>query len=194
MREKIRVVFLDRDGTLNPDQDGYIDHPERFELYPYSGRAIKDLNDKGFFVFLITNQSGIARGYYSFEDLEQVHTEMKKQLDEAGAHIDEIFVSPHYAGGSIEPYNIEHEDRKPGLGLFKKAVQKYEINISGSFMIGDKYSDIEFGKKAGLRTILVLSGNGMNEFLDKRKEWRIKPDLVAKDLSTAVSFILKFGD
>lgn len=185
-----RAVFLDRDGTINIDEKGYIDHPDRFELFPFAAEAIALLNEMDFLVFIVTNQSGITRDYYSFEDLDLIHRKMEKCLNEQNARIDEIFISPYHIEGKVEPYNIHHEDRKPGLGMFKKAKKKYNFRTEKSFMIGDRYTDVEFGKKAGLTTIFVLSGLGKKEFLKDRKNWKFKPDFIVKDLLIAAKLII----
>ena len=184
-----KAVFLDRDGTINIDEHGYISKPEDFVLYPYAAEAISILNKLDCHIFVISNQSGIARGYYSFEELEEIHQKMLSELEGSGAQITEIFISPYHKDGKVEPYNIEHEDRKPGLGLFKQALQKHSFSIKNSFMIGDKYSDIAFGRKAGLITILVRSGEGNEEFLQHRNSRQYKPHYVAKDLLSAAKLI-----
>ena len=184
-----KAVFLDRDGTINWDENGYINNPDDFHLYPYAGEAIAELNKKDFLVFVVTNQSGVARDIYKIKDIEIIHDKMNKCLKEFGAHIDEIFFSPYHKIGKIEPYNVDHEDRKPGLGMFKKALKKYNLNIKNSFMIGDRYADIAFGKKAGLTTILVLTGNGEKEFFQKRNDREYKPDYVVSNLMSAVKLI-----
>lgn len=189
-----KAVFLDRDGTINIDQEGYINNPERFELFSFAANSIRKLNKAKFRIFIVSNQSGIARGYYTEEELSAIHAKMIGLLKEADAFIDEIFYSPYHKKGKIKPFNIDHENRKPGLGMFKAAQMKYGIDVKNSFMIGDKYSDIEFGKKAGLKTILVLTGNGEAEFRDRRNDWQYKPDIIVKDLSVAANIITKYGD
>ncbi len=184
------AVFLDRDGTINQD-NGYISHPEDFNIYPFTGQAIKILNDLGLLVFIVTNQSGIARGFYSFEDLDKIHTKMNQQLAAHSATIDDIFISPYYHEGNVEPFNVAHIDRKPNLGLFYKAIKKHPFAIKNSFMIGDRYTDIEFGKRAGLKTFLVLTGDGEKEFLYHRNDWISKPDFIVKDLLAAAKLIKK---
>jgi len=186
-----KAVFLDRDGTINPDEKGYISKPEDFILFPYAAEAISILNKLDFLVFIITNQSGIARGYYSFNDLEEIHQKMLSELEESGAKITEIFVSPYHKDGKVESYNIDHPDRKPGLGMFEQALQKHPFRIKESFVIGDKYSDISFGRKAGLNTILVRSGDGNQEFLQNRSTWKYKPHYIVNDLLKAAELILK---
>jgi len=179
-----KAVFLDRDGTINIDEQGYISKPEDFVLFHYTAEAISLLNKLDYNIFVISNQSGIARGYYSFEDLEKIHQKMLLELERSGAQITDIFISPYHEDGKVEPYNVEHEDRKPGLGLFK-----HSFSIKNSFMIGDKYSDIAFGRKAGLITILVRSGEGNEEFMQHRNSRQYKPHYVAKDLLSAAKLI-----
>jgi histidinol-phosphate phosphatase family protein len=188
-----KAVFMDRDGTLNPDPDGYIDRPERFNLYENVADSIKNLNDWDFLTFVITNQSGIARGYYTFDDLAKVHDKFIKMLNKKNAFIDEILVSPYHKEGKVKPWNIDHEDRKPRIGLFRKVLLKHDIDKANSFMIGDKMSDIIFGKKCGLQTILVLTGNGKQTF-QKLKDSEDKPDFVCKNFKVAVDLIKKIED
>ncbi|MCK4957382.1 MAG: HAD family hydrolase [Candidatus Cloacimonetes bacterium] len=188
----MKAVFLDRDGTINQDFKGYISKPEDFHLYPFAAEAIKLLNEAGFLVFVITNQSGIARGYYTLEDLAKVHAKLNTELSKSGAKIDDIFVSPYHLEGSVEPYNVAHEDRKPNIGLFKQAKQKYNFKINESFMVGDKYSDIGFGKNSHLSTILVKTGEGAKEF-EERENWDFMPDFLVEDLLAAAKLILEIA-
>jgi D-glycero-D-manno-heptose 1,7-bisphosphate phosphatase len=185
-----KAIFLDRDGTINPD-GGYINHPDDFKLYPFTAKAIKKFNDMGYLVIVVTNQSGIARGYMTKEDLKKIHDKMIALLSKDGAAIDEIFYSPYHPEGTIEPYNVKSDERKPGLGMFYKALKKYKFSTKDSFMIGDKYSDIEFGKNAGLTTILVKTGDGEKEFLQNRHKWKVKPDFVVENLLSAANLIEK---
>ncbi|MBN1327712.1 MAG: HAD family hydrolase [Candidatus Cloacimonetes bacterium] len=184
-----KAVFLDRDGTVNVDINGYITKPDDFELYPFSSEAVSMLNRNGFLVFIVTNQSGIARDYYTKEDLESIHEKMITQLARDHAKIDAVYYSPYHQDGSIKKYAFAHEDRKPGLGMFEKAKQDHKFDPAHSYMIGDKYTDIQFGKKAGLHTILVLTGDGKREFMENRINWSIKPDYIAPDLLTAVKLL-----
>ena len=186
-----KAIFLDRDGTINIDINGYVNSPHDFELYPFAAEAISIMNNMDFLVFIVTNQSGIARGYYSLKDLNEIHEKMNFLLKEKKAIIDEIFFSPYHIKGKIEPYDISHEDRKPHIGMFKKANEKYKFDIKNSYMIGDKYTDIAFGKKAGLITILVFTGFGKKEFLNDRNNWEYQPDFVVKDLLIAANLISK---
>lgn len=192
-RTSIKAVFLDRDGTINIDQNGYINNPDDFELFPFAAEAISILNKLDYLVFVVSNQSGITRGYFTIEELEAIHQKMNNCLERSGAKIDEIYFSPYHIEGKVEPYNIHHEDRKPGLGMFKKALKKYHFEIKKSFMVGDRYSDIVFGKKAGLTTILLLTGFGKDIFYHDRKKWEYQPDFVVKNLLVAAKLIEKLG-
>jgi D,D-heptose 1,7-bisphosphate phosphatase len=194
MNEKTKAVFLDRDGTINIDERGYINHPDKFDVYPFAAEAIKILNELGYKVIVVTNQSGITRGYYTIEDLDNIHKKMSEQLAAGKAFTDAIYFSPYHLEGTIEPYNIHHEDRKPSLGMFRKALQEFNLDIKKSFMVGDRYSDVAFGKKAGLKTILVRTGFGEKEFLQNRKKRALKPDFVVKNLLSAANLIMEFGD
>ena len=189
-----KVIFLDRDGTINPDDKGYINKPEDFNLYPFTAKAIKIFNQLGYKLIVVTNQSGIARGYLTFEDLEKIHKKMLNLLEKDGAQIDEILISPFHPEGVVEPYNIFSEDRKPGLGLFYKALKKYNFRIKKSFMIGDKYSDILFGKNVGLKSILVRTGYGEEEFLQNLEIREKKPDFVVDNLLAAAYLIEKLTE
>ncbi len=186
-----KAIFLDRDGTINDNHGGYVNKPDDLMLYPFAAEAISRLNKAGFLVLVVTNQGGIARGYLTPQDVEAIHKKMIADLLVQGAHIDDIFFSPYYLKGHIKPFDIQHQDRKPDIGMFNTAREKYNFNIKGSYMIGDKYTDIEFGKKAGLKTILLLTGDGEEEFLQKRSGWASKPDYITPDLSSAVNLIFK---
>ena len=188
-RNMKKAVFLDRDGTINADEHGYINKPDDLQLYPFAAEAISKLNKMGYLIFVVTNQAGVAYGYFKIEDVEKINAKLVNDLAKEKAKIDEIFYSPFHKNGIIEPFNIEHEDRKPGIGMFQKAKEMFDFNTKGSFMIGDKFSDIGFGKNAGLKTIFVRSGGGENEFLQKRNETEYKPDFIVKDLLVAVKLI-----
>lgn len=182
------AIFLDRDGTINIDEEGYIAKPEDFKIFDFAKEAIELASD--YLLFIVSNQSGIARGYFDINDLEMVHAEMNKQL--GGEKFAEILFSPFHPDGKIEKYAKVSQTRKPGIKLFKKALQEYNFKINDSFMIGDKMSDIEFGKNAGLQTILVLTGHGKYVF-ENRENWNIKPDYVVKNVLVAIKLIKKIN-
>ncbi|MCF7919791.1 MAG: HAD family hydrolase [Candidatus Cloacimonetes bacterium] len=181
------AVFLDRDGVINPDP-GYIGDPNAIKPYPFSAQAIKILNKLGYKVFVVTNQSGIARGLFSLTDLDNIHAHLLDALAQDGAYIDKIYFSPYYKDGSVAPYNIDHEDRKPDIGLYKKARLDFDIEPKNSFMIGDRISDMIFAEKAGLIPILVLTGDGKTDFPLRHKA---PPQYIAQDLLAAALLIQK---
>ncbi len=178
---------MDRDGTINPDDEGYISSPSQFNIFSFSGEAIKIFNDLGFLVFVVTNQSGIARGFFTDKDLEAIHAKMQQQLSEYSAKIDEILYCPHHHQGAVKPLAIECECRKPNNLFFRQMQKKYNIKASKSFMIGDKPADIEFGKRSGLRTILVRTGYGEETL----RAGEIKPDFAVDNLLMAAKTIRK---
>jgi histidinol-phosphate phosphatase family protein len=144
-----KVVFFDRDGTIAKDVP-YCSRPEQFELLPGAGKAIRGLNQAGFKVIIITNQSGIARGYFTEETLGKIHEKMRNDLAEYGAFIDAIYYCPHHPDDNCDC-------RKPKPGLILRAAAEHDIDLSKSFFIGDSDKDIEAGQAAGCRTVL-LSG------------------------------------
>ncbi len=184
-----KAVFLDRDGTLNPDERGYIASPEDFELYPFSAAAVKIFADLGFKVFVITNQSGIARGLYSAADLQAVHSKMLAQLQQGGATLDEVLHCPHHPQGTVPQLSVKCQCRKPGNLFFRQLQKKYSLRARASFMIGDKASDIGFGKNSGLQTILVRTGEGEQTF----RAGNANPDFVVDDLLAAAKLIKRLS-
>ena len=183
-----KVVFLDRDGTINYDSQGYISSQKDFHLFPNTAKAIKLLNNLNYKVVVVTNQSGVSRGYFTLKEVNNIHDKMMALLKKEGAFIDDILISPYHPKGIIEPYNIAHEDRKPDIGLLKKYYALNNFSTSRSFVIGDKMSDIELGYNFHLKTILVLTGEGKKTF-SKREIYNINPDFVVKDLWEAIKII-----
>lgn len=183
-----KAIFLDRDGTINPDEKGYISKPEDFQLYAYSASAIKILNQLGFLILLVSNQSGIARGYFTEEQLMQIHQKMLDDLQREGTHIHQAYYCPYFEQSSVPPYNIASNLRKPDIGMFLQAKKDHDIEVKSSFMIGDKLADIEFAKNAGLKSILLLTGEGQKEVLSY-SNWKVKPDFITENLLTAAYLI-----
>ena len=161
------AVFLDRDGVLNKDK-GYVYKVSDFEWVLDSKESIKFLNDRGYYVFVATNQSGIARGYYSEEDVNILHRYMNNELNVINAHIDEFFISPYHPDNSREYNDLSHL-RKPDTGMLKLAEKNWSIDKSNSFLIGDKDTDIECAKKYGISGYLFKSGS-LLEFIKNCKE------------------------
>ena len=183
-----KAVFLDRDGVITKEPPHYAHRIDQLELIPKSAEAIKGLNESGFKIIVISNQSGVARGYYQEKDLKIYNNEMKRQLEEKGAHIDAIYYCPHHPEATIKEYRIDCDCRKPKPGMLKRAEKDLDLDLKCSFLIGDKVSDIEAGYRAGYKTILVLTGQDNGE-LKKISKMDIKPNYISKDLYTAIQII-----
>ena len=183
------AVFIDRDGTIS-EEVGYINHPSRFRLFPYTAAAIKLLNDQGWLAVVITNQAGVARGYFTESMIETVHENLLRELGEKGARVDAIYYCAHHPSVGEPPYRQECDCRKPKPGLITRASKELGIALKQSWMIGDRYGDIELARNAGVRSALVLSGYGRGEWENQRSQWKQQPDLVAENLLEAVELIL----
>lgn len=159
-----KCVFLDRDGVVNIDTD-LIHRPEDFELYPYAADSIKRLNKMGFLVVIVTNQSVIARGLCTLEELGNIHKKMETELGADGAFVEAIYFCPHHPHGGFEgeikEYKVQCECRKPSPGMLLQAQERYNIDLGQSYLIGDSPRDIEAGANAKVTTIRVKTGHGM---------------------------------
>jgi D,D-heptose 1,7-bisphosphate phosphatase len=151
---KHKAVFLDRDNTLVEDP-GYISHPSQVKLLPGTGASLAQLRKMDFMTVVVSNQSGVARGIVTEEVLAQIHHQLEKLLADEGAYLDAIYYCPFHPDGVISKYRMESELRKPAPGMLLKAAQDHSIDLSRSWMIGDSYRDIEAGKRAGCKTILI---------------------------------------
>ncbi|WP_297598503.1 D-glycero-beta-D-manno-heptose 1,7-bisphosphate 7-phosphatase [uncultured Cetobacterium sp.] len=160
-----KIVFLDRDGTINVEKS-YLHRWEDFEFEKNVIDGLKAIKELGYEFIVVTNQSGIARGYYTEEDLIKLNASMVKELNNHGIDILECYYCPHHIEKGIGIYKKECECRKPNPGMLKDAIKKYDIDIDSSFMIGDKGSDLEAGENAGVQSILVKTGYG-NKIVDK---------------------------
>jgi D-glycero-D-manno-heptose 1,7-bisphosphate phosphatase len=176
-------VFLDRDGTV-AEEVGYMNHLSRFRLFPYAAAAIRRLKQAGWPVIILTNQSGVARGYFPEELVRQVHERMVQELEAAGARIDGVYYCPHRAEDNCGC-------RKPRPGLLERAAREHGLELSRSYLVSDLYADLDMAQGEGCRSILVLSGYGRGEYEWNRGRWPRRPDHVAEDLSAAVEIILK---
>jgi len=170
-----RAVFLDRDGTMAVDV-AYCRRPEDFELFPTTAKAIRLLNEHGYKVIVITNQSGVARGYFTEDTLDKIHRKMRKQLDKEGARIDSIYYCPHHP-------NDNCECRKPKPKMILQAVGEHDIDPKRSFMVGDKPHDIQLGQNTGCRTVLIPGGT--------EEPAVCSPDYTAADLYQATLWIIE---
>jgi mannose-1-phosphate guanylyltransferase / phosphomannomutase len=153
----ITAVFLDRDGVLNRDV-AYLCDANQLELLPGAAEAVRMFNAHGILTIVVTNQSGIARGLCTMEQLHAIHDRLKCDLQRRGARLDAIYYCPHHPEmqpGGVPHLCVECECRKPGIGLIRRAQQELGINLSCAVMIGDAPRDIEAGKRAGLGTVLI---------------------------------------
>ncbi len=183
------AVFLDRDGTIN-EQMGYINHISRFHLLPGVGAAIRRLNEHGLPVVVVTNQSGLARGYFPEALLDQVHDLMREQLAAEGARIDGLYICPHHPEAKEKKFRLACDCRKPRTGLLEQAARELDLDLARSFMVGDRWSDLECGARVGATPILVLTGYGRGDHAHIGPTRELQPALVAEDLAAAVDWIL----
>lgn len=180
MDEQNIAIFLDRDGVINTEVN-YLSNPKDFEFIEGSIEALKILKEKGYLLIIITNQAGIARGYFTENDHKKIHEKMINILKENNIILDDIFYCPHHPD-----FTGECECRKPKPGMVLKAKEKYNINLKKSFMVGDTLRDIETGYNAQSSTVLVLTGYGMEE---QKKNTTIKPDFIFKNLLEFAKYI-----
>jgi D-glycero-D-manno-heptose 1,7-bisphosphate phosphatase len=177
------AVFLDRDGTINAEM-GYINHLSRFELLPQAIPAIRRLNEAGFKVVIVTNQSGAARGYFPAALVDEVHEHLKTLLAAGGAHLDGIYACLHSP-------NEGCACRKPRPTLIQEAARDLDLDLARSYAVGDRYKDMETAANAGVKGILVLTGYGRGEYEYLRGAQSVQPVHVAPDLGEAVAWILQ---
>jgi D-glycero-D-manno-heptose 1,7-bisphosphate phosphatase len=185
------AVFIDRDGTINEDH-GYVSSPDELIMYPWAAEAVRLVNESGLLVIVITNQSGIARRLYTEETLAAIHERMASELAQGGARVDAIYYCPHHPEIGDERYRMACECRKPGTGMLLAAAREHGVDLSRSYVIGDKASDINLAAGAGARGALVLTGYG-RETLARHDRWPCAPAIVADNLLEAVKLILDRG-
>jgi len=180
-----KVIFIDRDGVINRDPGGwtpysYVTKWEEFFFIDGSVEALKKLKDAGYKVFLISNQGGISKGYFTEKELAGVSERMLAEIRKGGGDIDRFYYCPHHDKDNCDC-------RKPKTGLIEKALREFDIALEGTYIIGDSIRDIEAGSRMGMKTALVLSGKTSAR---DAKKWHIKPDLIKKNLLEAVNDIL----
>jgi D-glycero-D-manno-heptose 1,7-bisphosphate phosphatase len=174
-----RAVFLDRDGTLIVEKN-YLSKIEEVEFIPGTGKALAKLKKKGFLLILITNQSGVGRGFFTMEDVQRVHRHIVGALQQEGATLDGIYICPHQPEDNCEC-------RKPKTKLIRDAAEKFQIDPKQSFMVGDRELDVQLGHNAGCRSVLVRTGYGEKVIAGNLAN----PDFTAADVPAATEWILK---
>ena len=181
------AVFLDRDGTINEEM-GYLNHIDRFVLIPGAAAAIRSINESDLKTVVVTNQSGVARGYFPKELIDQVHQKMNDLLEEEGAFLDGIYTCTHAPSSKGESGGCGC--RKPKIGLMKQAAQELSLDLEKSYVVGDRFKDVEMARNAGAKAILVLTGYGRGELEFLGPSSKVQADFVAEDLAEAVEWIL----
>jgi D-glycero-D-manno-heptose 1,7-bisphosphate phosphatase len=183
------AVFLDRDGTVN-EEVGYINHIDRFRVFPWSAPAVRKLNQAGIPSVLVTNQSGVARGYFPEALVQEIHARLQHELARLDARLDAVYYCPHHPEGKLTAYRKRCDCRKPAPGMLHRAAQDLDLDLSRSFVISDRFQDLSMGFEVGARGILVLSGYGKGEYQYNKDNWSKLPDFVAADLLEGVDWIL----
>lgn len=175
-------MFLDRDGTI-AEELGYLNHLDRFRMFPFAGPAIRRLNQAGLPVIVVTNQSGVARGYFPESLVQRVHERMLRELEAAGARVNGIYYCPHNSTDACAC-------RKPKTGMIERATQEHNIDVPRSFVVGDRYGDMELAFRASCQAIFVRTGYGLGEETWHAKDWPRQPDAIVDTLQRAVDWIL----
>lgn len=188
-KKKRPAVFLDRDGTIN-EQMGYINHISRFVMLPGVAEAIALLNSHRIPVVVVSNQSGLARGYFPPQLLQEVHALMERQLARKGAALNGIYVCPHHPEAKEEKFRQDCQCRKPKPGLMLEAASDFGLDLARSYLVGDRWSDLQTAAACGAKGVLVLTGYGRGdlEYIGPRQT--IQPHHVAENLQQAVAWIL----
>ena len=185
------AVFIDRDGTLNVDT-GYVSDPEDLVVYPFAGHAVRLLNENGLKAIVVTNQSTVARGFCSEDIIEAIHSKLQDELKKQGAHLDAVYYCPHHPEIGEEPYRMGCECRKPKPGMLYQAERELNVDLTRSYVIGDKTLDIEMARSVGAGGVLVLTGFG-NDSVRRLKGKSLQPDFICRDVLEAVKIILAQG-
>ena len=172
-----KVIFLDRDGTLN-EEVNYLHRKEDLVLLPGVAEALKAFKDQGYRLVVVTNQAGVARGYYTEDDVKELHRYMNELLAGQGVKIDAFYYG-------IGKYKVRCHCRKPETGMFEMAEQDFAVDKASSWMIGDKLIDMEAGRNYGVRTVLVGTGYGAGVHEEQKKKGDFPYDLYADDLLEA---------
>lgn len=172
------AVFLDRDGVLCREKS-YVTRKEDLELFEYTKSCIEEIRKKGYYAIVITNQSGVARGFFTEDTLNDMNEYLQKETG-----VDAIYYCPHHPQGKLKSYAKKCDCRKPGIGLLQRAAEQFDIDMEHSYMVGDRASDIQTGQNAGIKTILLESGYGT-----KRLETEVEPDFIRNDLRDILQII-----
>jgi D-glycero-D-manno-heptose 1,7-bisphosphate phosphatase len=181
------AVFLDRDGTVI-EEVGYLNRLDRVAFFPWSVDAIRVLNQAGFLVVIVTNQAGVARGYFDEALVGQTHALIDRRVREGGARIDAYYYCPHHPDAAVEAYREACDCRKPKPGMIHRAAREHAIDVARSFVVGDRWLDVRMGQAAGAKTVLVRTGYGLEE---EAQPDGAAADAVADNLMDASAWIIR---
>ena len=184
-----RAIFIDRDGTLS-EEVGYVNHLARFRLFPFAIDAVRLVNRSPFLAVLVTNQAGVARGYFPETLIHEVHAAIGRDMEAGGARLDGIYFCPHHPTAGEPPYRRDCACRKPRPGMLHQAASDLDIDLAASYVIGDRRGDLDLAWAVGAQGVLVRTGYGRGELEHHAAGWPRPPDLVAEDLLQAVIGIL----
>lgn len=176
--KKKPAVFLDRDGVLTVEES-YVCLAKQMKIFPYAKECIEEIHRKGYYAIVITNQSGIARGLFPEEELQKMNQMLMHQTG-----VDAVYYCPHHPEGKVKKYAVMCTCRKPQTGLLEKACEDFRIDLTNSFMVGDRAGDILAGIGIGIKTVLLESGYG-----SRRLEQDVQPDYRSEDLKTFVELL-----
>jgi D-glycero-D-manno-heptose 1,7-bisphosphate phosphatase len=183
-----RAVFVDRDGTLI-EEVGYLDRVDRVAFFPWTIAAVRALNDAGLAVVMVSNQSGLARGFFTESVVDDVHRRMAEMLGAGGARIDAYYYCPHHPDGKVPDLSVVCQCRKPARGLVDRAVVEFGVNPERSFVIGDRWVDVGLARTIGARSVLVRTGYGDLEA--RTPPEGMSADAVVDNVIAASAWILK---
>ncbi len=161
------TLFLDRDGVLTVE-NSYVTRPEDLQLEAGAGEAVRALNAAGVLAVVVSNQSGVARGLMTEQDMADVHARLEQLLGEAGAKLDGAYYCPNHLEGTVERFSRDDSCRKPQTGMIDAAVRDLGIDLSRSAMVGDQLTDVELAERAGIPCVLVETGKGSISFEQAR--------------------------
>lgn len=181
-----KAIFLDKDGTVIKDVPYNVD-PDKITLLPGTAAGLQQLQLAGYLLIMVTNQAGVARGYFTEAELPAVKNKLQELLKPLSILLDGFYYCPNHPEGTVAPYNISCDNRKPLPGMLLQAAQDHQIDLNASWMIGDILHDVEAGNRAGCRSILINNG-GETQWL-KDNEYR-EPEYICADLVEATQYIL----
>jgi D-glycero-D-manno-heptose 1,7-bisphosphate phosphatase len=183
------AIFMDRDGTLSHEV-GYVNHLSRFRLFSWTVDAVRLINRSGFLAVVVTNQAGVARGYFPESLIHDVHASLEASMAAGGARLDAVYFCPHHPSVGEAPYRLDCDCRKPRPGLLKRAERELGADLRQSWVIGDRLGDMQLAWSVGARAALVKTGYGLGEWERDVPGLARKPDLVAENVFEAVARIV----